>query len=141
MSYQAKVEITINASSEKVWQALTDRELVKQWLFGTDMEVSEWAVGGQIRYRGEWEGKKYEDKGEITEIIPGKKLVSTYWSGMSGLPDAPENYHLVTYEVASVGDQTRLTVIDDGNKTQESANHSEENWKMVSDLLKKSVEA
>src|SRR4051812_26498833 len=112
-SFTAKAETIINAPAEKVWQALTDPSMVKQWLFGTDM-TADWKVGGQIRYKGVWEGKEYEDKGEILEFEPGKKFVSTYWSGMSGLPDTPENYQKVSYELVSEEDKTKLIITQEG---------------------------
>jgi uncharacterized protein YndB with AHSA1/START domain len=82
-TFSSKSEIIINAPAAKVWEALTNPEMVKQWLFGTEMSVTDWKVGGKISYKGEWEGKAYEDSGVIQEIEPGKKLVSTYWSGMA----------------------------------------------------------
>lgn len=140
MSFTAKAEILLEASPSKVWKALTDPEMVKQYLFGTEMSVSEWAEGGKITYKGVWEGKVYEDKGTILIYEPEKKLVSTYWSGLSGKPDAPENYARVEYDLINEGDGTKLIVIQDNNPTEESAKHSEENWKMVLQKMKEMLE-
>lgn|SRR5258708_819632 len=138
--FTAKTEAIINAPPEKVWKALTNPAMVKQWLFGTDMSVSAWEVGGNISYKGEWKGKTYEDKGKILEIEPGKKLVSTYWSGMSGLEDIPENYQKVTYELILEGNATKLVITQEGNNTEESAKHSEGNWNTVLASMKKLFE-
>ncbi|MFY8036896.1 MAG: SRPBCC domain-containing protein, partial [Cyclobacteriaceae bacterium] len=46
----------INASSQKVWTALTDPEMVKQYFFGTKLQTT-WKVGDPITFSGEWEGK------------------------------------------------------------------------------------
>ena len=138
--FTAKAEMTINAPASKVWQTLTDPEMVKQWLFGTEMSVTAWEVGGKISYKGQWEGKAYEDKGTILEIEPEKKLVSTYWSSFSGLPDAPENYQTVAYILTEEHAGTKLTITQEGSKNEESAKHSEGNWKSVLDSLKKIVE-
>ena len=70
----AKAEIEINASKENVWHALTDPEMIKQYLFGTTV-TTDWKVGSPITYQGEWEGKKYEDKGKILEFEKEKKIV------------------------------------------------------------------
>lgn len=139
-NFTAKSEVTINVLSEKVWQALTDPALVKQWLFGTDMKVDKWEKGGQVRYVGVWEGKPYEDKGEIVEIIPGRKIVSTYWSPASGLPDAPENYQTVTSEIVPDGTATKLIVTQEGGRSEEQAKHSEGNWNTVLQNMKKILE-
>jgi uncharacterized protein YndB with AHSA1/START domain len=135
----AKVTTTIHAPAAQVWEALTRPELVKQYLFGTEMET-DWQVGGPIRYRGVWEGKPYEDKGTVLRVEPEKLLESTYWSPMSGVPDEPAYYKTVRYELAGEGDQTRLTLTQDNNDTPEEAAQAEQNWKMVLDGLKKLLE-
>lgn len=138
--FTAKAEEIINAPPIKVWEALTNPSLVKQWLFGTAMSA-DWKVGGQIRYKGEWEGKTYEDKGTVLELVPEKKLVTTYWSAFSGLADLPENYQEVTYELTQEDSGTRLTITQKGNPSEESAKHSEQNWKTVLQKLKELVES
>jgi uncharacterized protein YndB with AHSA1/START domain len=135
----AKATITINAPASRVWDALTRPDLIKQYLFDTEV-ATDWKVGSPITYKGSWEGKTYEDKGKILQIEPGKLLVSTYWSSFSGQPDIPENYNTVRYELSAEGGGTRLTIIQDNNATQEAAEHSEQNWKMVLDGLKKLLE-
>ncbi|HEX5688884.1 MAG TPA: SRPBCC domain-containing protein, partial [Roseiflexaceae bacterium] len=79
--------------------------------------------------------------GKIVEIEPEKRLVSTFWSSMAGLPDAPENYKLVSYELAPEGKSTKLTVIQDNNASQDEADHSKENWQAVLDGIKKLLES
>jgi uncharacterized protein YndB with AHSA1/START domain len=135
----ARATIIINASTSKVWSALTQPDLIKQYLFGTEV-TTDWQVGSPITYKGQWEGKTYEDKGRILQIEPGRLLVSTFWSSLSGLPDVPENYKTVGYELSTEGGGTRLTITQDNNDTLEEANHSEQNWKMVLDSMKKLLE-
>ncbi len=135
----AKATITINAPTSKVWDALTKPHLIKQYLFGTEV-TTDWQVGSPITYKGTWEGKPYEDKGRVLQIEPGKLLVSTFWSALSGLPDVPENYHTVRYELSIEGGGTRLTVLQDNNATQEEAGHAEQNWKVVLDGVKQLLE-
>jgi len=135
----AKATITINAPGSKVWEALTNPDLIKQYLFGTKV-ITDWQVGSPIIYEGQWEGKSYQDKGTIIQIEPGKLLVSTYWSSMAGLPDVPESYKTVRYDLSKVGNGTRLTVTQDNNATSEEADHSSQNWKMVLEGIKKLLE-
>lgn len=136
----AKVSGEIDAPLSAVWSAFTDPMLVRQWLFGTDMKVSAWEVGGEITYSGVWEGKSYQDKGKILEIVPGKKLVSSYWSAFSGLPDLPENYQKVTYELTERDGKTTVEITQEGSKSPEQAKHSEGNWRQVLDTMKKLLE-
>lgn len=42
-------------------------------------------------------GAKYENKGKILEVQPNSVLRYTYWSGMGGDADLPENYSEITY--------------------------------------------
>ena len=135
----AKAAITINAPSSKVWEAVTKPDLIKQYLFGTEV-TTDWQVGSPIIYKGVWQGKAYEDKGKVLQLEPGKLIVSTFWSSLSGEPDIPENYKTVRYELSSEGDGTRLLITQDNNATEEEARHSEQNWKMVLDGIKKLLE-
>jgi len=138
-SYVAKATVKINAPKSKVWEALTRPDLIKQYLFGTEV-TTDWKVGSPITYKGIWEGKTYEDKGKILQVEPEKLLVSTFWSALSGLPDVPENYNTIRYELSPVDGGTRLNIIQDNNATQEDADHSARNWQMVLDGLKKLLE-
>ena len=135
----AKATSTIHAPASKVWDALTDPSLIKQYLFGTEVNT-DWQVGSPITYRGEWEGKTYEDKGKILQIEPEKLLVSTFWSSLAGLPDVPENYKTIQYELSPENGGTKLTITQDNNANQEEADHSAQNWNTVLDGMKKLLE-
>ncbi|MGO9310081.1 MAG: SRPBCC family protein [Spirochaetia bacterium] len=135
----ARAAISIQTGIEKVWNALTNPALVKQYLYGTEVH-SDWRKGNPITYKGVWQGKAYEDKGVIVEIVPPQRLVSTYWSSMSGLPDTPENYNTVSYELSYSNGATTLQVTQDNNATKESADHSASNWAAVLRTLKSLME-
>jgi uncharacterized protein YndB with AHSA1/START domain len=138
-TFVAKATITIHAPAASVWDALTQPELIQQYLFGTQV-TTDWQVGSPIVYEGTWEGKAYQDKGKVLQAEPGKLLVATFWSSLAGLPDVPENYQTVRYELSPEGSGTRLTIMQDNNATQEDANHSAQNWNMVLDEMKKLLE-
>jgi hypothetical protein len=98
-------------------------------------------VGSPITYRGEWEGKPFEDKGKVLEIEREKSLITTHWSPLSGMPDSPENYHTVAYQLSEKNGKTKITVTQDKNASEEEREHSEKNWSMMLDGLKKLLEA
>lgn len=123
----ARAEIIINSAPAKIWRALIDPKMIKQYLFGTEA-ISDWRVGSNITYKGVWQGKAYEDKGTILEMQPEKLLVSTYWSSMSGREDAPENYSTVTYKLEPQESGTKLIVTNDNHPSEEARQHSEQNW-------------
>ncbi len=138
--YLAKVSTTIEAPAGAVWEALTDPDKIKQYIFGTNVK-SDWRVGSPITWKGEWEGKAYEDKGEIRRVTPERLLEYTHFSPLAGLPDVPENYHTVTIELTGDGSRTDVTLSQDNNATEEGREHSEKNWSMMLQGLKKLVEA
>ncbi|MEJ0029637.1 MAG: SRPBCC domain-containing protein [Bacteroidota bacterium] len=137
--YTAKQLITIAASREKVWEALTDPEQVKKYFFGTNVETT-YKKGSPIKFTGEWDGKKYEDKGTILDIEKGKLLKYSYFSSWSGKPDAPENYHNVTYTLNDRAGSTEFVVEQEGLETEEAAEHTEKNWASIMEDLRKLLE-
>jgi uncharacterized protein YndB with AHSA1/START domain len=139
ITFIARASTTINAPASKVWQAITNPALIRKYLFDTEV-ISDWKVGSPILYRGEWQGKPFEDKGQILEIEPEKRLVSTHWSPMSGVPDLPENYHKVTYQMSERDGKTEVTILQDNNASEEEKAHSEANWKAVLEGMKKLLE-
>ena len=132
--------IGINAPASKVWEALTDPTIVKQYFFGTNVK-SDWKKGSPIIWEGEWEGRTYKDTGTILDIIPGKYVKYNYWSSMSGTEDKPENYADITYTLSEKDGKTVLTITQDNIKTEESKNHSEQNWQAVFGKMKEMVES
>ena len=132
-------QVKINAPLSSVWDALTNPEIIKQYFFGTQV-VTDWKVGSPIKWIGNWKGRTYEDKGEILRFEPEKVLETTYWSSMAGLPDKPENYKKVTYILATDGNETSITLTQDNNSSEEEKNHTQENWNMILQALKKLLE-
>ncbi len=135
----AKAEADLNAPKSRVWDALVDPKAIKQYMFGTNVS-SDFKKGSPITWKGEWQGKPYEDKGTIVDIEPGERLRYTHFSPLAGLPDKPENYHRVTIELASDGDRTHVVLAQDNNADEKAKEHSERNWTMMLDGLKKYVE-
>ena len=138
-SILVETSISVDATPKQVWKALITPKLIKEYLMGTDVS-SDWKQGSTITYTGEYEGKKYHDKGIIKKIEPEKVLQSTYWSSMSGKEDKPENYCLVTYKITKSDDKTFITLSQDNISTEKEKQHSTENWKMVLKKLKEVVE-
>lgn len=138
----AQVEKTIHASDHKVWAALTTPVTLKKFFFGADVET-DWEVGSPILMKGEFKGKKYEDKGGVIALEPRRLLSFSHWSAMSGSKDAPENYHVVTFRLAPHGKDTQVTLTQSnliGGATASDIEHRaeyEKNWTSVLDGLAK----
>lgn len=134
-----KVSITINAPISKVWDAVINPVQIKKYLFGTDT-ISDWKVGRPIVFKGEWEGKPYEDKGTILEIEKERILKYDYWSSMSGKEEKPENYQVITYQLEEINGQTRFSLLQENCPTEEAREHSESNWNYVLATMKEMLE-
>ena len=136
---KAQASVHIHASISSVWDALTKPEIIKQYFFGTNTST-DWKAGSPIKFTGEWEGKTYEDKGTILEVEKNKLIKYNYWSSMSGIEDQPENYVIITYQLAGEDGNVHLTVLQENIPDEKMKAHSEENWNTVLQGLKKVVE-
>ena len=132
-------KIVIRASANRVWEALTRPELVKQWQFGAVLRT-DWRKGGSIVFRNEWEGKVYEQKGSILEVEPGRLARYSLFAPQPGLEDRPENYFIMSYILEEVDGQTILTIDQDDPRNQPAQEPADEGENAVLVALKKLVE-
>ncbi|TKB97909.1 SRPBCC family protein [Pedobacter cryophilus] len=116
--------VIVYANRNRVWEVLTNPQIIKEYLFGTET-ITDWKVGSEIIFQGDYDGHQYKDHGVITENIPTTKLSYSYWSGFSGMEDKPENYSKVTYLLADKrNNQTEFTWIQEGYANEEVYQHS-----------------
>jgi len=137
--YVATAEAEISASTAQVWTALTDPDQIEKYMFGSRVET-DWKPDSPIVWKGEYDGKSYEDKGEIVEIDPERRLKVTHFSPLSGQEDVPENYHTLTYELENRGDTTHISLSQYNNASEEQAEQFKGNWQSMLDSLKEVVE-
>lgn len=135
--YVAVAETDIDASAAQVWDVLTSPARLKELWFGAEVKT-DWQVGSPITWSGEWEGKPYQDKGEILAIEPGRLLRLTHFSPLTGQPDVPENYHTLTYTLTG---NTHLKLEQDNNASEDEAKHSQSMWELLVTKVKAAAEA
>jgi uncharacterized protein YndB with AHSA1/START domain len=138
-NFISRAETTIQAPASRVWQALTSADAIREFMFGTEVET-DWKIGSDIRWKGEYEGKQYEDKGKVLQVLPEKLLQHTYHSSMSGIEDKPENYLNVTYELEESHGITTLTLTNSNLPDENSKAHAEKNWRGVLQKIKEVAE-
>lgn len=139
--------IKINAPASKVWDALTNPEKTKIYMYGCET-VSDWKVGSELLWKGNYEGKEMIFvKGHILSIEPSVKLVYTTFDPHSTIEDKVENYLTVTYSLVSENGQTILTVtqgdyskVADGERRYKGASNNGEGWNPILVEIKKLVE-
>ena len=136
----AKAQTTIEAPTEQVWEALVNPAMIKKYMFGTNVST-DWLPGSAITWAGEYEGRAYEDKGEILDLVPQQRLEMTHFSPLSGKPDSPENYHHLIYDLRDREGATELTLSQDGNASPAEAQHSQDTWQQMLDGIKELVES
>jgi uncharacterized protein YndB with AHSA1/START domain len=125
--------IVVNADVKKVWEALTNPAIIKDYLFGTET-VTDWKVGSPVIFQGEYQGHKYKDEGVILENKPLELLSYSYWSGFTGLENKPENYSKVMYHVKAIdANTTQFTWTQKGFANETGYEHSKSG---MTDFLK-----
>ena len=143
-----KSTITINAATAKVWDALTNPEQTKKYMFGCET-VSDWKVGSELLWQAMYEGKNVVFvKGNIVEIEPNKLLTyTTIDPNNQAIVDIPENYLTVTYTLTEENAQTIFTVtqgdyakVAEGEKRYTEAYNNGEGWNPILVEIKKLVE-
>ena len=136
----AAVSLDIRAPAERVWEALTDPDLVQRYFHGTRV-TTDWRVGSAITWEGTWNGSAYQDKGQVLAFDPPRLLSTTHWSPLAGAEDRPENYHTVTYRLSEAGGVTTLTLHQTNNPSQEAADAMAQNgWLPILRGLRSLVE-
>lgn len=136
----ATAEADIRAPRSAVWRALTDPDQIQKYMFGSRVET-DWKPGSRITWKGEYEGERYEDKGQVLEVEHERRLTLTHFSPLSGDEDVPENYHTLVYELDESDGTTHVSLSQDNNKSEEAAEHSRANWGNMLSGLKEVVEA
>ncbi len=135
----AKASIDIAAKKEKVWDALVNPDLIKEYMFGTQV-ISDWKKGSSIVWKGEWQGKHYEDKGKILELDPPNHIQYTHYSPLTDIEDEPQNYNTVNIQLSTMGEGTKVELWQDNNVNEKAVEHSTSNWEMILSKLKELVE-
>ena len=135
----AHASVKIHARPEQVWNALTDPEMVRQYMEGANVESS-WTAGSPITWQGEYRGKSFHDHGKILRAERCRLLEYTHFSPTQGVPDLPENHHTVTIELEDRQNVTHVTLSQDGNTSEEARENSEANWRKMLNGLRQVAE-
>jgi uncharacterized protein YndB with AHSA1/START domain len=139
MTATAQASRVIPAEPAEVWETLTSREGMKAYMMGADVQA-DWRVGGRITMRGEFNGKPYEDSGEVRSFEPRQYLSYTHTSSA-----APEQTHVVTIELTPRTTGTEVTVTqapgDGVDATADAKNMAqyEKTWAAMLEGLEKAV--
>lgn len=107
--------ITINASIEKVWDILTNPTQVKLWQYGSSL-ITNWETGSDIRFSVEWDGKLFEQWGQVLAFNPNKLVKYSLFAPRPDVEDKPENYFVMSYILTPENGQVKLEIIQEDNR-------------------------
>ena len=136
--------IRINAAVSRVWEALTNPEWTRKYMYGCDV-VSDWKPGSSIEFIDRKTDKEIVlVKGKIVNIEPKLLLQYTVFDPTMGLKDVPSNYTTVTYKLTPENNHTIVWVaqgdfknIEDGENRYK---HSVTGWDFALNKLKEELE-
>ncbi len=139
-TFTATVTMNINAPIERVWEGITNPDMIEQYMMGARVDT-DWKVGDPITWKITTNGKSYQDKGEILVVDRPHCLSFTHWSPLSDAEDVLENYHMVTFDLSETNGATSLNLTQSDNQSQEAASQmANEGWKPMLENLRKLLE-
>jgi uncharacterized protein YndB with AHSA1/START domain len=133
--------VHINAPTSKVWETLTNPELMKKWMFETEINIiTDWQVGSPIAIRGDLHGMNFENTGTVLQFERETLLQYSHLSSLSRLPDKPENHSLLEFRLTPVENQTVLTLTLSNFPTESIYKHLAFYWNVTLEILKRTIE-
>ncbi len=122
MHENVKISVKVNAPLDKVWNAITNKEQMKNWYF--DVPDFESKIGNNFSFYGGDENEEYHHFCEIVDLIPNEKLKHS-WT----YPEISKEKTLVKWELKPENEGTIVTLT---HKGLEAFEHLGENFKIHS---------
>ena len=122
MHENVKISVKVNAPLDKVWNAITNKEQMKNWYF--DVPDFEPKIGNNFSFYGGDENEEYHHFCAIVDLIPNEKLKYS-WT----YPEISKEKTLVKWELKPENEGTIVTLT---HKGLEAFEHLGENFKIHS---------
>jgi len=114
------IEQEFNAPLALVWQAITQKELMKKWYF--DIPDFKPEVGNKFNFEGGEENMRYNHLCQVLEVIPQQKLKYSWeYEGYPGVS-------FVTFELFSIGEKTKVKLTHEGIETFTNSDFKKEKF-------------
>lgn len=101
------VEQTLNCSVEKIWNAITQPDLMRQWYFDNIPDFKP-KIGFTTQFNVQSTTRDFFHIWKITDVIPFKKIA--YEWTYEGIPGKG----LVTFDIKKIDNQSLLTLTSEG---------------------------
>jgi uncharacterized protein YndB with AHSA1/START domain len=129
------VETVIDADAAAVWDGLTRKK--SAMFLDADVET-DWRQGSPLKMSGEFQGKRFEDHGEVRTAVPQRQLAFTHFSGSQEVRG-----NLIDIRLEPEGERTRValsqTPLDGARPDETTIAQFRKNWAMMLDKLKHAV--
>lgn len=99
--------VVLNATPDRVWEALTHPGMTKQYLYNCEVE-SDWKEGSTLKWKGTWQGKEVNEEGKILEIDPGRMVKYAGFDRLVAGDISREGDIHITHEIVPYGNRTKL---------------------------------
>lgn len=132
----------IAAPAAAVWQALTEPQLMQQWMAEPAVGMAihtDWTVGSPVRVTG-FHHIAFENTGYVLNYEPEKRLRYSQLSSISELPDIPSNYSIFDFQLSLTPEGTRVTLQMSQFPTESIYKHLEFYWRVTLAIFKRFVE-
>jgi uncharacterized protein YndB with AHSA1/START domain len=134
--------IVVAAPRHAVWQALTDATAMCAWMGEPDMHIdvqTDWRPGATIVITGVHHGT-FRNTGTVLEVVPATTLRYTHLSSVSQLPDLPENYSVIAFDLEDAAGGTSLRLVVERFPTETIFRHLDLYWRGTVEVFKTFVE-
>ena len=134
-----KKSVIINAAPSKVWDAITNPDLTKKYMYNSEV-VSDWTTGSSIIWRDAG-NKGVHVRGIIVGIQSEKYLETLDLSIDSDMADIESNYSRVRYELKKDNNKTLLYLTEKNfNGDKKRYEDADKFWTIVIKRMKELLE-
>lgn len=120
--------VLLNASPERVWEALTHPGMTKQYLYNCEV-MSEWEPGSTLHWTGTYRGRKVNEEGRILDIVPGRMIKYSGFDKLAAGDISRDGNIYITHEIIPHGRQTKLlTTLEHFEGDETRAEYAAQQW-------------
>lgn len=140
-----EASISIQAPPEVVWRWVTQRELLRRWYAGAEVDTT-WAVGSPMAITVRLGDVTLRDRGTVLAFEAPRWLRYSHWSSVSRVRDTSEGRSVITIRLVPEGGDgargawTRVSVEHAPGQAEAVVEHARLFWPSALHALKQAVE-
>ena len=133
--------IAIHATPEAVWDALTNVELMPNWMSEKEIRITtSWKPGSNFLIEGELSGIPFQNTGMVLDYKPQRAVSYSHLSSLSGLANNVKNYTLLEFVLTTKDNHTNLEFTAWNFPSDSIYQHFAFYWNVALEMLKKFIE-